>query len=495
MTRITNSHTEEMRRLDQSSSKERETLARDSERRESQLQKDYDRERESMRFSSESRITQLKETYDARIRDLTMTHDRELLGNKDSKEREILSLKDSRDREVAAIRSQYEMQTSVARDTATLRIENVNNETTRLRDEVARNQARADTAEHELQSLRTKQHKEPEEAIEGATKLAALIGWGPKPEGGGEEETGDWKKTLARAGLGLVDKLPEIAKDVLTARGQAQQEQHPQQQQPPPGFYGYPPPQFQQPPPRQFQQPPQQQAPQQRRQWGEGFPSQAQPTYQPVYGQPGPSYQGAPSWTQTPGQSPSMYAPTPPPVEQHSRAPAPVPMQHPMQHPEPQPHPMPTQPYAPQQQAAQPQVHPHQQAGMFPSQQAPQQSAQAPQQQAGPQITASPSGSVHVQATPGGPSVEITQGDVAEFMGELEQAIRSGIIPPGMFARALIERIGADKARVVMQVITPQNIVQAITSEEGGSATMIVTRAGQQYVQELWAEASQVLGL
>lgn len=442
LTRITNAHTEELRRVESAASKERESLTRDAERREAQLQKDAERERQTMRETYESRIAQMKETYDSRFRDLTETTKRETTSLRESRDREIESMKNAHDRELQAVRGQFEMQASVARDTATLRIENSNSEMKRLRDEVARHLARAESLERELQDLRASTHKNPLDAINEAKSMVEIIGWGPKEEkeGGGGEEEFDWKKTLAKAGMGLVEKLPEISRDIMASRAQSAQQAAEQPPQLPPG----PQPRML-PPPRQvpsFVQP---------------FPSQSQAA-PPQFRQP-PQQRMMPQ--PQPQQPPPMMRPqqpvgfAPPWAQPMQQRPMPMPTQQPMQAPLAQQAPVPMQ--ATEQQFVVP----------------PAESAPQPQEQ--PQINVKPE-------------------QIAEFLQELEGAIRGGIIPPGLFAQGFIDRIGADNARGLMQVFTADSLIATVQEQDASGGTAIVTRDGQRYVRELFQSVTEKLG-
>lgn len=448
LTRLTNSHTEELRRVESAASKERDLLVRDMERREGQSQKDAERERTTMRETYESRLSQLKETLESRIRDIQSQSEREISALKDAKEREIASIKESREREIVSVRSQFEMQASVARDTASLRIENVNAEMQRLRDEIQRQTARADAAERESQDLRAASHKEPAQAIEEAKNIVSLVGWGPKEEGATPSEEGefDWRKTLAKAGMSLVDKLPEITRDVISSRQQAGAAGGPPGMPPgPPGPMMLPmgaaPPRMLPPPQAAGWPPPQQQPPpqMQRPSFVQAFPSQ-QPVMQPQRPAPmAPPPAGfAPPWAQQPA---------PPPA--------------------PRPAPMPTAPLP------------------FPT------APSEPQGFSGPDLFA-PNPAPAPASAPA-QSVDVKPEHFAQFLQELEIAIRGGVVPPGMFARGFIDKVGKQNAVALLGMFTPDALVASVQAQEQGSSTAIVTRDGQRYVQELWAAASQQL--
>jgi hypothetical protein len=80
----------------------------------------------------------------------------------------------------------------------------------------------------------------------------------------------------------------------------------------------------------------------------------------------------------------------------------------------------------------------------------------------------------------------------AEFVGEMEKAIQSEIVSPETFARAFVERVGAQQAAELLTQVPVQNFLGSVEEQSGG-ATVLVTRDGKQYARAVWAEAARIL--
>jgi hypothetical protein len=89
-------------------------------------------------------------------------------------------------------------------------------------------------------------------------------------------------------------------------------------------------------------------------------------------------------------------------------------------------------------------------------------------------------------------ALDLQPEQVGEFLQELENAIRGGIIPPGLFAQGFIGRVGADVAKSLVGQISPDLITQMVQSQEAGASMAIVTRDGQRYLRDLWAEVARL---
>jgi hypothetical protein len=90
--------------------------------------------------------------------------------------------------------------------------------------------------------------------------------------------------------------------------------------------------------------------------------------------------------------------------------------------------------------------------------------------------------------------VEVSAEAINEFVEELETAIRGGLIPPSVFAKSFVERVGPEETRVILSKISPDQFVDG-TIQAGGQQSAIVTRGGRAYVEELWVEAKKLVGL
>lgn len=512
MARLTGSHALELQRLESQASREREMLVRDNERRESMLSKDNERERNAMRDTYEARISQLKDTYDARIRDLQLTFDRESAAVKEAKDREIASLKESRDREVQAIRSQFEMQTTVTKETSTLRSDQLNQEILRLREEVTHLRTQVEDKQNEVNTLRAAQHKEPEEALENATRLAGLMGWGPKEDAAAaaaaaaetktdeeKEDDGDWKKTAAKVGLGLVEKLPELTQMFVASRKNASEDKARQDEAVQQAFAEQRA-RVQQSQQAQLRRQRQLAAQQQAQMLPPGMPPGSMVMQGPIMG---------------PQVQPPMYAPQaqalpPGQVPMQRQAVAGFPSQQAQQQqqsPQARPGTLRVGPVARPQQAtvapraSNPAPYPTAeqiaQMGPVPTQPGPfddptpQTQEIRLEEQRTPEVTQV---STEVPApSPSQPGAEeekftldmIPPEFLQEAFTELEDAIKGGIVPPGLWARGFMAKVGDDLAKAIVKGVTVDQLVEKARENP---TSLIVTRDGQQFLHKVWAE-------
>lgn len=98
------------------------------------------------------------------------------------------------------------------------------------------------------------------------------------------------------------------------------------------------------------------------------------------------------------------------------------------------------------------------------------------------------------QPAPQQPQVAIPDEAAQEFLGRLNEAIDSGIVSPAQFAEGFVERVGPDMARGLVQSLTPQKLIEGISSEPGGDQTAIVTLEGRKFVDALWVETAKLVG-
>lgn len=316
--------------------------------------------------------------------------------------------------------------------------------------------------------------------IERAEAAASALGWGP--QGGGAEEPEppkDWKEMVGRIGMDLVQKLPEIVQSagetvnkIRGAQGpspeQVQAAQYQQmmanaQQTVPRQMATMPPPlrsrdgSFFQPAPLRFGTEDgsavvdpsvpavrpgmldptyMQQAPQQQAMAPAMQPDMAPPTYQPM----------APQQT--------FHQPPPPTVQM---APPPAGATYQPQQPEPQ---------APMQMQT-PQPPPLQQ--------------QAPAQQ--PQMQ---------QAPPGSVPAAIPADMILQFAPVLEAALGADQ-PVDSIASELLQMLGRDNMAAVIRGLKPERVVVEL-QKAGRTNSPLVRRAGQQFLRELWAAGTALLG-
>jgi len=167
---------------------------------------------------------------------------------------------------------------------------------------------------------------------------------------------------------------------------------------------------------------------------------------------------------------------------------------------QPQPQPQPVRPQAPQGFAppwAQPTPAPQQRQAEYQPQLQPVAATPNPEPQQADPLAGLGEQAVfaeHAAAAEPAPQIDLNPEHVGEFLQELEKAIRTGLIPPGLFAAGLIDKIGADTARVLLSTITPEQITEMVQAQENGGSTAIATRDGQRYLRELWSAAQSQLG-
>lgn len=90
---------------------------------------------------------------------------------------------------------------------------------------------------------------------------------------------------------------------------------------------------------------------------------------------------------------------------------------------------------------------------------------------------------------------EVTPEHISQFSTELESAIAGGFITPKKFAEGFIERVGPETVAAIIQAVGPDQLVDAVAATDGSANTAIVTREGRKYVNELWVQAAEILGL
>jgi len=430
-----------VRELEASFERERQRIREEAERREKAIKDDYERTERNF-----------KEQYDARIKDLER-----------QTSREIVQTNTDRDTRLRAIEEQYKGQVNFTEKTTQMQLDSANRETARL-------EGKLKTAEEELARLREKTTEDVPTAIAKAHTLAEMTGWGPRDEkaGGGEEEGEfDWKKALAKAGMALVEKSPELMQKLGEVRQQnaatTAATRAPVPQQGPPGVGPGPRgPQPQQqrrlaPPPGMGMRPA---PPIAQRPFVVAAPQTAT--------QPMPGYDGRGSVVF--GQPPTGLGYDPPAVGSR-----------PMPPPTPAPQP-----------AAQPQAEPTPQ--WMPAPNAPIPGVTGPAAAAAP---ADPS-----QPPPAGPQAEgapipgLTEAHIHEFVDELEKAIRGKVVGAPGFANLFIGRIGPQIAAQVAIGVHPDQLIQLLQTTPGAAEqSQIVTREGQKYVRAVWDELRKQLGL
>jgi len=462
LTRATTSHLGERAKLESDSAKERERIMNDAARRETQLKDEFERDRRAV-----------KETYEQRIADVDRSAQREITSLKETLARETQALKDTRDREVESLKAQYSMKADLAEKTSSMRVENSVSEMARIRAELESIKSERDGYRREAEQLRIASHKDPVTAISEAQTLAQLVGWGPpSEEKAAPEEDGDWKKMAARGLSEGIKKLAENAPDVIdkiaSMRSQgAQQQAQAAEMQMRMQFEQQRRAEIAQMQQMQMQQyggmapPPALEAPQQQQQ--RPLPNRARPQQQ--------QQQQIPPMSSAPIGSGSTYIPInqPPPIGGGMPPLTSV---------------SPIQPDMPPPASLQPVVAP-------PQPQQPLMQPQPPLMQPQPQQAPAPRPQTQQPQPQGEP--QVSPEAVMTFLGGLESAISMGVVTPQMFAQGFIEKVGPQTGRELLGSIRPQELLDKIAATPDGANTAIVTRMGQKFVHQLWAETDKIL--
>jgi hypothetical protein len=80
-------------------------------------------------------------------------------------------------------------------------------------------------------------------------------------------------------------------------------------------------------------------------------------------------------------------------------------------------------------------------------------------------------------------------------VGELESAIRGKVLSPSAFANLFIGRIGQPIAAQIAATVDPEQFIELVRMTPGTDELQIITRGGQKYVREIWAEMRRALGI
>ena len=462
-----NEHVKERGRIHEENTKERERLRDEAQRREQAAKDTAAIQMQAQKDSYEQRLRDMKDGHEKAINDLEKAHGRE-----------VQAVRDERDRSVAAAKSEANIRSDFSKETQGFRAEQVQNENARLHKEV-------DRLEKEVRDARGQLNKPLKEQLSEIRENAELLGLGPQ----GESDDGpfDWKKSAVDIVKGITQQVPEIAKAITGVRQQnaqriavqRQQVAQAQAQSVPQVTTTMTPPR-----PRRMAPPP-------------GMVMAGQPQG-PGWSNPLPPEPGAPV-----GIPPASIGAPPPPVPMGIPAPMSVishdqvlaPAVAPANGTEVPfynlPNPLEQQTPKPSQTAqAQPAFNgfsvPNNSLTAVPFGTVPQAQPQ-PQQQSQPQ--AQPQ-----QPTPQAAGISSEQAEsIAEFMGELDTAVRGGVVAPRQFAEAIIQRVGPQQTAQLLQSMPAEQFIAACMAHPQVQQTSLVTRAGQKFIRALWEEAASML--
>ena len=83
---------------------------------------------------------------------------------------------------------------------------------------------------------------------------------------------------------------------------------------------------------------------------------------------------------------------------------------------------------------------------------------------------------------------------VAEFVGQLENAIATNFVTAEGFAHAMHGRVGPAQMAELVQRIQPAQFFAMLEQAPGSGASRILTRDGRRYVSAMWVEAQRLVG-
>lgn len=444
---LTERHQRDLSDLRNTEARERERLRDDANRREKGLQDDFNRRDQAFR----DRENSLKEDFARREESMRREY-----------EMRIQQLERANKQHVDLIRSTESNNSSLAQQTANMQIGLMQQQVARLEQDLAA--AHAENAEVRRE-LDRHTNKSLMQQVEETKTIGETLGLFKK-----DEEEFNWQKGLFNTIKDVVNKAPDIARGLGEARQQNQmavaQAQHRAalaQQRAASASRGLPAPtaapgMVNAAPPR----------PQPQRNVSP-HPADARP-FSPT---PAPGM-GSGGWDSGPsdpfGDGNLPPAPQGPPVvsaqaeEETFAASASVD----------------TQPWSPSDPFAQPtQPQEGQSIEQASNPQVDEPQAAQPQQ---PQLVEAP-------AAPEPPPIDFTPAQLEEFAGRLNEAIDNGIIEPPTFAAGFIDQVGPEKTLQLMNALSAEDFVAAITST--GAEIAITTRRGQKYVDELWTHAKE----
>jgi len=435
-------HEAETTRLRDEHQRNSEKLEREHRDQLSQSSSRYNEERTATAILENRERERMREDAVRREASLTADSTRQLSSQKESYEsriadlqrqldREVATLRDVQTRELASVRSTEETKTALTKETTAMQLSVAHDRLKRVESELLQ-------MRRENEELRAKQNKDPLTFIRETKEMAKSLGMIEESNAPAAGDDGKFSFGKAAELIGnLIEKGPAMLQPIFDARKQNQQVAAQAAQQAAMaaqgGYAGYPPQMMAGPP----MPPP---MVRQRRQAPRNVLLAPPPAWAPEQQAPQGGFGAPPA-------APVAFSPTPSPASGVHVPSGAALVQ--MDAPPPPPPPAPVPPPDPMQQ---PQAAP------------PVQAAQA----------------------------RVTQDAVTLFISELEGAVRSGQIPPGLFARGVIAEVGVDVARDLVTKVTPQDVFTALEAQQAPSA--ILTRDGQAYVVAVWEEARKMVG-
>ena len=409
-----------------------------------------DREREARDEAHRVERDRMREDYERRMSQLAEdAKRREEYAAQAAKDRET-SLDKAHDREMRSLRESLAMQTETIKVAEGGKVSMAERaagvEVTALKNEMGRMGAEIQSKQAELDTLRARQNKSIEAAIDEACGLAERVGWGPAQ---GAAEKKDWKEIVAEAFVGAAQGVPQILKEVQATRVENQRAAagaRPVYTRQPAGLPGIAPP-MQGPPPPQAEPP--------RRGWraprpGFGEAPRGTPPEAGTNPYAPPPYAGPPIAAATPdvpraepeqggGQRVEPASAPPPPAFTYEDTPPP--------------------PLAP-----------------------------LPQEAAPPPMASAPAPA----PLPVPAGFNVSPEAVGMLVQNVEMAVNTNSVEPIVFAKEIVAQLGEGPTAAILRNMSADSLCDNLAASKGG---VLATHEGRTYMRKIWDEAGKLVGV
>ena len=433
-------HDEHSKKLDEMA-KDHRKMVEDITRRHDEERRGYESaqalERERLREDARYRIDQTNTAKESEIRQIRETYDQRIADLRLTTDRELQSLRDATAREIESIRQSERAQSTLARESAEMRKDALKAEEVRLRQEAAELRRENVELRDRLDHERAKQHKDLPTAIREAREMASHLGL----VDASEMERPEPEQSTASQLLGLARQAFDAAPQVLDKIMQSRREQADAVMQA-----------------QRIQQAQAMQA------------QQAQAQAQALAAQRAPRQLSAPQQPAQQARPQARYAPPSAPARPAARAAAPFGAAYVPQAPSPVPfQPPPAVAASPVQPVSAPPVAESEAAA---GTQEPTQEPVAMPQAVEPEPTAGQDGQL-----------------IVKFFEKLDGAIRNKVLSPETFAIGVLDEIGPERTAQLLMQFQPNEIVEV--AQQISEDSVIPTRDGQKFVNELWRAATE----
>lgn len=106
-----------------------------------------------------------------------------------------------------------------------------------------------------------------------------------------------------------------------------------------------------------------------------------------------------------------------------------------------------------------------------------------------PEVESKSEPEIAVDGLDGARQLDLDPAHLEEFFVELEKVIKENVIPPGMWARGFVDKIGIDTAKMIVDNVPVDSVIDLARQNE---SSVIVTRDGQQFVRKVWSEVASM---